>query len=85
MGEVSTTRALKSAAPGVHRKGRSWLAAVPFALAWTFAAVTLDAALAPAVRDRPGLQEAPLPASAPSPPPPPAHDLVFDSAELISV
>jgi hypothetical protein len=83
MGELSKGRAPGAAGP--HRKGRSWLAALPFALAWTFAAATLNAALAPAILHEPGLEEAPLPASAPAPPPPPAHDVVFESTELISV
>jgi hypothetical protein len=68
------------------RRGRGWLAGVPFAIAWSFAAATLNASLAPALRgiDQPRLES---PANEPGPPGPPPHknDVDFDSSELISV
>jgi hypothetical protein len=58
------------------------LAAVPFAVAWSFAAIMLNGSLAPASLDEPRLEEAP---AAPSPPATHHDDIDFDSAELISV
>ena len=81
MGEPLTASA--SAAPRPLRRGGRWRAALPFALAWSFAAATLNASLAPATVDQPRLEPSPPGAA----PPPATHknDLDFDSSELISV
>ena len=80
MGEHSTP-SLESV-PQPRRRGRGLWAAVPFALAWSFAAATLNASLAPATVDEPRLEQ-PLPE--PSPPATHHDEMDFDSSELISV
>jgi hypothetical protein len=88
MGEPSTRHAPATSPP--DSRGRGWLAAVPFALAWVVAAAVLNGALAP--RSQGGRGHGPLGPDAPelehAPPPPPAthHDeIVFDESELITV
>jgi hypothetical protein len=63
--------------------GSGWRAAVPFALAWSFAAATLNASLAPASLDERRFEETPQPQ--PSPPATHHDEMEFDSSELISV
>jgi hypothetical protein len=82
MGELLTASGPAPRLP--RRRSRGWIAAVPFALAWSFAALTLGEQLAPATLDesQPRLEESP-----PAPSPPATHhdDIDFDSSELISV
>jgi hypothetical protein len=80
MGELLTASGPAPLLP--RRRSRGWIAAVPFAIAWSFAALTLGEQLAPATLDEPRLEESP-----PAPSPPATHhdEIDFDSSELISV
>ncbi len=82
MGELTTATAAKPNRPSPTRRASGWLAALPFAAAWAFAAATLGASLAPATVDEPKLEESPPP---PSPPATHHDEMDFDSSELISV
>jgi hypothetical protein len=85
MGEPSTHHASATSPP--DSRGRGWLAAVPFALAWVVAAAVLNGALAPRSRGGPAPgPDAPELEQAPPPPPATHHDeIVFDESELITV
>ncbi len=80
MGEPSTSHVGSVTQP--RRRSRVWWAAIPFALAWSFAAATLNASLAPATVDEPRLDQPP---AEPSPPATHHDEMDFDSSELISV
>jgi hypothetical protein len=80
MGEPSTPQV--ESVPQPRQRSLVWWAAVPFALAWSFAAATLNASLAPATVDEPRLEQ---PVPEPSPPATHHDEMDFDSSELISV
>jgi hypothetical protein len=70
---------------------KMWLAALPLFVGYTLAAITMNAALAPASQDHEELRLERSPAGAPPAAPPvqssPSHreEIVFDPSEMISV